>query len=112
MIHYSGATYCVLAPEHELVEKITTPDKKDEVKAYLDVCATKSELERTELNKEKTGVFIGAYTINPVNGKKIPIWISDYVLAGYGTGAIMVFLHMMIVTMLSQRSLVSILFQC
>ena len=84
-----GATYCVLAPEHELVEKITTPDKKDEVKAYLDVCATKSELERTELNKEKTGVFIGAYAINPVNGKKIPIWISDYVLAGYGTGAIM-----------------------
>ena len=84
-----GATYCVLAPEHELVEKITTPDKKDEVKAYLDVCATKSELERTELNKEKTGVFIGAYAINQVNGKKIPIWISDYVLAGYGTGAIM-----------------------
>ncbi len=84
-----GATYCVLAPEHELVEKITTPDKKDEVKAYLDVCATKSEIERTELNKEKTGVFIGAYAINPVNGKKIPIWISDYVLAGYGTGAIM-----------------------
>ena len=84
-----GATYCVLAPEHELVEKITTPDKKDEVKAYLDVCATKSELERTELNKEKTGVFIGAYAINPVNGKKIPIWISDYVLATYGTGAIM-----------------------
>ena len=84
-----GVTYCVLAPEHELVEKITTPDKKDEVKAYLDVCATKSELERTELNKEKTGVFIGAYAINPVNGKKIPIWISDYVLAGYGTGAIM-----------------------
>lgn len=84
-----GATYCVLAPEHELVEKITTSDKKDEVKAYLDVCATKSELERTELNKEKTGVFIGAYAINPVNGKKIPIWISDYVLAGYGTGAIM-----------------------
>lgn len=84
-----GATYCVLAPEHELVEKIMTPDKKDEVKAYLDVCATKSELERTELNKEKTGVFIGAYAINPVNGKKIPIWISDYVLAGYGTGAIM-----------------------
>ena len=63
-----GATYCVLAPEHELVEKITTPDKKDEVKAYLDVCATKSELERTELNKEKTGVFIGAYAIYPVNG--------------------------------------------
>ena len=84
-----GATYCVLAPEHELVEKITTPDKKDEVKAYLDVCATKSELERTELNKEKTGVFTGAYAINPVNNKEIPIWISDYVLSSYGTGAIM-----------------------
>ena len=84
-----GATYCVLAPEHELVEKITTADKKAEVQAYLDICATKSELERTELNKDKTGVFIGAYAINPVNNKKIPIWISDYVLAGYGTGAIM-----------------------
>ncbi len=84
-----GATYCVLSPEHELVNKITTDDKKDEVKKYQEICATKSELERTELNKEKTGVFTGAYAINPVNEEKIPIWISDYVLASYGTGAIM-----------------------
>ena len=84
-----GATYCVLAPEHHLVEKITTADKKAEVEAYIKVCSTKSELERTELNKDKTGVWTGAYAINPVNNKKVPIWISDYVLAGYGTGAIM-----------------------
>ena len=84
-----GATYCVLSPEHELVDLITSSDKKEEVDAYKKVCATKSELERTELNKEKTGVFIGAYAINPVNGNKVPIWISDYVLSTYGTGAIM-----------------------
>ena len=84
-----GATYCVLAPEHVLVEKITTEDKKNEVEAYVKACSTKSDLERTELNKDKTGVFTGAYAINPVNNKKIPIWISDYVLATYGTGAIM-----------------------
>ena len=84
-----GATYCVLAPEHDLVEKITTPQQKAAVDAYVKLCATKSELERTELNKEKTGCFTGAYAINPVNQKKIPIWISDYVLASYGTGAIM-----------------------
>ena len=84
-----GATYCVLSPEHELVDLITSSDKKAEVDAYKKVCATKSELERTELNKEKTGVFIGAYAINPVNGNKVPIWISDYVLSTYGTGAIM-----------------------
>lgn len=84
-----GATYCVLAPEHDLVDKITTQDKKEEVDAYKRACASKSELERTELNKDKTGVFTGAYAINPVNGKEIPIWISDYVLATYGTGAIM-----------------------
>lgn len=84
-----GATYCVLAPEHDLVAKITTTEQKDAVEAYVKECATKSELERTELNKEKTGVFTGAYAINPVNDKKIPIWISDYVLASYGTGAIM-----------------------
>ena len=84
-----GATYCVLAPEHELVAKITTVAQKQAVNDYISVCATKSELERTELNKDKTGVFTGAYAINPVNNKKIPIWISDYVLAGYGTGAIM-----------------------
>ena len=84
-----GATYCVMSPEHELVDVITTADKKEEVDAYKKVCASKSDLERTELNKEKTGVFIGAYAINPVNDKEIPIYISDYVLATYGTGAIM-----------------------
>ncbi len=84
-----GATYCVLAPEHELVEKITTKEYIDEVKKYQEECAHKSDLERTELNKEKTGVFIGAYAINPVNDKEIPIYISDYVLKSYGTGAIM-----------------------
>jgi len=84
-----GATYCVMSPEHELVDLITIPEKMDEVKKYKSICATKSELERTELNKEKTGVFVGAYAINPVNGKEIPIYISDYVLSSYGTGAIM-----------------------
>ena len=84
-----GATYCVLAPEHVLVEKIVSGEQKEAVEAYRKECATKSDLERTELNKDKTGVFTGAYAINPVNGKKIPIWISDYVLASYGTGAIM-----------------------
>ncbi len=84
-----GATYCVFAPENELVEKITTSEQKAEVEEYVKKAASKSDLERTELNKEKTGVFTGSYAINPVNGKKIPIWISDYVLASYGTGAIM-----------------------
>ncbi|MBQ5804443.1 MAG: leucine--tRNA ligase, partial [Erysipelotrichaceae bacterium] len=84
-----GATYCVLSPEHPLVDKITTADRKEEVEAYQKLCASKSEMERTELNKDKTGVFTGAYAINPVNDKKIPIWISDYVLMTYGTGAIM-----------------------
>ena len=84
-----GATYCVLAPEHKLVDVITTEDKKLEVEAYKEACLLKNEMERTELNKEKTGVFTGAYAINPVNGAKIPIYISDYVLASYGTGAIM-----------------------
>ncbi len=84
-----GATYCVMAPEHELVDIITIDDKKDEVVEYKRKCQSKSDLERTELNKEKTGVFIGAYAINPVNNKEIPIYISDYVLASYGTGAIM-----------------------
>lgn len=84
-----GATYCVLAPEHVLVEKIVSGEQKEAVEVYRKECATKSDLERTELNKDKTGVFTGAYAINPVNGKKIPIWISDYVLASYGTGAIM-----------------------
>jgi leucyl-tRNA synthetase len=84
-----GATYSVLAPEHELVEKITTPEQKAAVQAYLDQVKTKSDLERTDLAKEKTGVFTGAYAINPANGEKIPIWIADYVLVSYGTGAIM-----------------------
>lgn len=84
-----GATYCVLAPEHALVEEITTKEQEEQVEAYKKACASKSDLERTELNKDKTGVFTGAYAINPVNNKEIPIWISDYVLASYGTGAIM-----------------------
>ena len=84
-----GATYCVLSPEHELVDEITTSEQKDAVKEYKAQAAAKSDLERTELNKEKTGCFTGSYAINPVNGKEIPIWISDYVLATYGTGAIM-----------------------
>lgn len=84
-----GATYCVLSPEHELVDEITSEDCKKAVVEYKKAAAAKSDLERTELNKEKTGCFIGSYAINPVNGKEIPIWISDYVLASYGTGAIM-----------------------
>ncbi len=84
-----GATYCVLSPEHKLVDKITTNEAKKEIEEYKKICSSKSELERTELNKEKTGVFTGSYAINPVNNKKIPIWISDYVLVSYGTGAIM-----------------------
>ena len=75
-----GATYCVLAPEHKLVDEITSPLHKTEVENYKKLCASESELERTELNKEKTGVFIGAYAINPATDKKIPIYISDYVL--------------------------------
>ena len=84
-----GATYCVLAPELELVEKITTDAQRSAVEEYKKMAASKSDLERTELSKEKTGVFTGSYAINPVNGKEIPIWISDYVLSTYGTGCIM-----------------------
>ena len=84
-----GATYMVLSPEHKLVNEITTPEQKEAVEQYKQAAANKSDLERTELAKEKTGVFTGAYAINPVNGQKIPIWIADYVLATYGTGAIM-----------------------
>ena len=84
-----GATYTVLAPEHKLVEKITTPEQKQAVEKYLEEVTSKSDLERTDLAKDKTGVFTGAYAINPVNGVKVPIWIADYVLATYGTGAIM-----------------------
>jgi leucyl-tRNA synthetase len=84
-----GATYMVLAPEHVLVEKITTPAQRKAVAGYQTTARTKSDLERTDLAKEKTGAFTGEYAVNPVNGKKIPIWIADYVLATYGTGAIM-----------------------
>ena len=84
-----GATYCVLSPEHALISKITTPGQKQAVEDYIKQAALKSDLERTELNKDKTGVFTGSYAINPVNNKEIPIWISDYVLVTYGTGAIM-----------------------
>lgn len=84
-----GATYCVVAPEHKLVAEITVPEQKAAVEAYLDQAARKSDLERTDLAKDKTGVFTGAYAINPVNGAKLPIWVADYVLVSYGTGAIM-----------------------
>lgn len=84
-----GATYCVMAPEHELVSVITTDEQREDVNKYIEACKLKNDMERTELNKDKTGVFTGAYAINPVNGREIPIWISDYVLASYGTGAIM-----------------------
>lgn len=84
-----GATYCVLSPEHELVKKITSKEQKEEVEKYVLASSRKSELERTSLNKEKTGCFLGNFAINPINGKEIPIFISDYVLSTYGTGAIM-----------------------
>ncbi|QNK49146.1 leucine--tRNA ligase [Brevibacterium sp. PAMC23299] len=84
-----GATYAVLAPEHPFVDKITTADQSAAVEAYLDEVKHKSDLERTDLAKDKSGVFTGAYAINPVNGEKMPIWIADYVLISYGTGAIM-----------------------
>ncbi|MFP3917966.1 leucine--tRNA ligase, partial [Lysinibacillus telephonicus] len=84
-----GATYCVLAPEHKLVARITTAEQQEAVDAYLEKVKLKSDLERTDLAKEKTGVFTGAYAVNPINGAKIPVWIADYVLASYGTGAIM-----------------------
>ena len=84
-----GATFMVLAPEHGLVEKITTPDKREAVKAYQDQAARSTEIERVSDDREKTGVFTGGYAINPVNGARIPIWIADYVMVTYGTGAIM-----------------------
>lgn len=84
-----GASFAVLAPEHELVEAITTDDQREAIQAYQEQASRKSDLERTDLAKDKTGVFTGAYAINPVNGAKLPIWIADYVLAGYGTGAVM-----------------------
>lgn len=84
-----GATYMVLSPEHPLVDAVTTPEQKNAVEQYCAQCASKSDLERTDLSKEKTGVFTGAYAVNPVNGEQVPVWIADYVLMGYGTGAIM-----------------------
>lgn len=84
-----GATFLVLSPEHTLVNRITTPQQYEKVKHYQDEAAKKSDLERTDLAKEKTGVFIGAYAIHPFTGKQVPIWIADYVLASYGTGAVM-----------------------
>ena len=84
-----GATYCVLAPEHNLVNQITTKQQAEAVKLYKEECAKKSDLERTELATEKTGIWTGAYAINPVNNQEIPIYISDYVLVSYGTGAVM-----------------------
>ena len=84
-----GVSYCVLAPEHKLVEEIVTVGQRATVEEYLDIVKRKSDLERTDLNKDKTGVFTGAYAINPVNGEKVELWIADYVLASYGTGAVM-----------------------
>jgi leucyl-tRNA synthetase len=85
-----GATYCVLAPEHDLVSRITTADRKEEVEAYVEAAKNRSDMDRqVAAEKEKTGVFTGAYAINPVNGQPVPIWVADYVLASYGTGAIM-----------------------
>jgi leucyl-tRNA synthetase len=84
-----GATFMVLAPEHSLLEKITTPDKRAEVDAYIEQASKSTEIERLSEDREKTGVFTGAYAINPVNGEKIPVWIADYVMISYGTGAIM-----------------------
>jgi leucyl-tRNA synthetase len=84
-----GATYLVLAPEHPLVSRIVSPDRTDEVERYCKACATKSDLDRGDLNKDKTGVFTGGFAIHPVSGGRVPVWIADYVMMGYGTGAIM-----------------------
>lgn len=84
-----GATYMVVSPEHPLVSRLTTEEQRDEVERYVQSASLKSDLDRTELAKEKTGVFTGSYAVNPVTGKQIPIWVADYVLMGYGTGAIM-----------------------
>src|SRR6185295_8633714 len=84
-----GATYVVLAPEHPFVDRLTTPEQSTAVAAYRQQASTKSDLDRTDLAKEKSGVFTGSYATNPVNGEAVPIWIADYVLISYGTGAIM-----------------------
>src|SRR3981081_2215641 len=82
-----GATYMVLAPEHPLVDRVTTPDRREAVSAYRESASRKSDLDRTALARTKTGVFTGGFAVNPVNGEKVPVWIADYVLMGYGTGA-------------------------
>ena len=84
-----GATYMVIAPEHPLVNKLASEEQKEEVSNYIEEASKKSDLDRTQLNKDKTGVFLGNYAINPANNAEMPIWISDYVIMGYGTGAIM-----------------------
>ena len=84
-----GATYMVVAPEHPLLDKLVIPENKDEVKAYIELAAKKSDLDRTDLAKDKSGVFTGSYCLNPVSGEKVPVWVADYVLITYGTGAIM-----------------------
>jgi len=84
-----GMTFCVLAPEHELVDQITTAQQKEAVEAYVAATQRKEEIERTAEGQEKDGVFTGAYAVNPMNGELVPVWIADYVLASYGTGAIM-----------------------
>ncbi len=84
-----GCTYMVLAPEHALVDALTTPDRREAVELYRKQAASKSDLERTDLAKDKSGVFTGAYALNPINGARVPVWVADYVLTGYGTGAIM-----------------------
>ncbi|MFP6334514.1 leucine--tRNA ligase, partial [Bacillus subtilis] len=84
-----GATFAVLSPEHPLVDLITTEDEKEAVEAYKLAASRKSDLERTDLAKDKSGVFTGAFTTNPFTGQKMPIWIADYVLISYGTGAVM-----------------------
>ena len=83
-----GVTFMVLAPEHPLVDKITTPDQKAEVSAYATESVRQTEIQRESTEKEKLGVFTGGYAINPVNGERIPVWVADYVLMSYGTGAI------------------------
>src|ERR1019366_7404419 len=84
-----GCTYMVLAPEHALVDALTSPGQRAAVEDYRRRAASKSDLERTDLAKDKTGVFTGSYAVNPANGERIPVWVADYVLMGYGTGAIM-----------------------
>lgn len=85
----NGVTYVVLAPENELVDKLTTSENKAAVEEYKEAAKKQSDIERQSLSREKTGVFTGSYAINPINGKEVPVWVGDYVLATYGTGAVM-----------------------